>query len=222
MREQLRGFGPPGILAIAAIVLNGTLLVGMVAVPVGAALALLWVRLSHTPWREIGYVRPASWIASVAAGVVLGVALKLLMKAIVMPLLGAEPVNQAFHFLAGNRAMLPAAIWAMLVAGFAEETVWRGYLFERLGKLLGSGAASTAAIVLVTSTTFGLAHYPTQGLAGLENATIVGLVFGSIYAVTRELFTLMCAHAVFDLTALAIIYWDLEARVAGLIFSSGH
>jgi hypothetical protein len=29
---------------------------------------------------------------------------------------------------------------------------------------------------------------------------------------------LMCAHAAFDLAALAIIYWDLESRVAHLVF----
>jgi hypothetical protein len=29
---------------------------------------------------------------------------------------------------------------------------------------------------------------------------------------------LMVAHAAFDLTALAMIYWDLESKVAHLIF----
>jgi len=28
----------------------------------------------------------------------------------------------------------------------------------------------------------------------------------------------MCAHAAFDLTAVAIIYWNLESAVAHLIF----
>ena len=58
------------------------------------------------------------------------------MKAFLMPLLGADPVNQAYHFLVGNRALLPQGVWAMLAAGFGEETVFRGYAFERLGKLL--------------------------------------------------------------------------------------
>ena len=51
-----------------------------------------------------------------------------------MPMLGAPPINQAFHFLAGNRAALPVALWSMiLVAGWGEETLFRGYMFERLG-----------------------------------------------------------------------------------------
>lgn len=215
----LRGFGALGLLSIALITLAGTVVVGnMVSLPVGAALALAWVQLSRTPWSEIGYVRPASWIASAAGGLVFGVALKFMMKAVVMPLLGADPVNHAFHFLAGNRALLPQAVWAMLVAGFAEETTFRGFLFERMGKLLGSTAAAKATTVLVTSALFGVAHYSTQGLAGVEQGTITGLAFGAIFAVTGRIFPLMCAHAAFDLTALGLIYWDLETRVAHLIF----
>jgi membrane protease YdiL (CAAX protease family) len=216
---QLRGFGVAGILAIVVIVLSGTRFVGdMIALPVGGALVLVWAKLSHTPWREIGFVRPRSWIGSLAVGILLGVALKFVMKAIVMPMLGAPPVNQAFQFLAGNRALLATAIWAMLVAGFGEETIWRGFLFERMGKLIGTGVAATATIVLTTSVAFGLAHYQLQGLAGVQQAAIVGLLFATIYGATRQLFMLMVAHAAFDLTALAIIYWRLETSIAHLVF----
>ena len=114
--------------------------------------------------------------------------------------------------------MLAAAAWAMIAAGFGEETVFRGYLFERLGKLFGSSVGAKAAIVLLTSGLFALAHYSDQGLAGVEQATVTGLVFGAIFAVTGRIWMLMCAHAAFDLTALAIIYWNLEADVAHLLF----
>ena len=125
---------------------------------------LVWARLSRTPWREIGYVRPKSWIGTVAVGIVFGVAFKLLMKAIVMPLLGADPINQAYHYLAGNRAALPVAHLRLIIgAGFGEETVFRGYMFERLGKLFGSGGWAKILIVLVTSDWFGLVHYSVQG-----------------------------------------------------------
>jgi membrane protease YdiL (CAAX protease family) len=215
----LRGFGPLGILAMLAIVLSGTVFAGSVVVPLGAILVLMWARRSRTPWREIGYVRPRSWTGTLVAGIALGSALKLLMKIIVMPLLGADPINQAFHHLVGNRAALPAAMFAVIVgAGFGEETVFRGYLFERFGKLFGPGSWAKTSIVLLTAGWFGLVHYPLQGLAGVEQATIVGLVFGTIFAVTGRIWMLMLAHAAFDLTALAIIYWDLESAVAHLVF----
>ena len=216
---ELRGFGPLGLVAIAAILLMGNVFVApMVVLPVGATLIVLWAWRSHTPWRAIGYVRPKSWILTIAVGVAFGVALKLVMKAIVMPLLGADPVNQTYHFLAGNRAILPAAIWGMLNAGFAEETLFRGFMFERLGKLFGRNAWTKTAIVLITTTWFALAHYADQGLAGTEQAAFTGLAFGTIVAVTGSVFLPMVAHAAFDLTALTIIYYDAEVAVAHFVF----
>ena len=212
--EGLRGFGPLGILAILLILVGN----GLFA-PLSAILVLAWAWRSHTPWREIGYVRPRSWIGTLVVGIVFGIAFKLLMKAIVMPLLGAPPINQTFHYLAGNTAALPGAIYTMIVvAGFGEETVFRGFMFERFGKLFGTGVWARALIVLLTSVWFGLDHYFLQGLPGVEQATIFGLVFGTIFAVTGRIWMLIIAHAAFDLTALAIIYWNLESKVAQMIF----
>jgi len=224
LASRLRGFGPLGLIAILAILLTGNIAVGRaggapIFLPIGTSLVLVWRWMSKTSWRELGYVRPKSWIASLTVGILFGAAFKFLMKVIVMPILGAPPINQAFHFLAGNRAALPVALWSMIfVAGWGEETVFRGYMFERLGKLLGSKIEAKIVIVLVSSLWFGWAHYSSQGLPGAEQATIVGLVYGTIFVITGRLFTLMCAHAAFDLAALAIIYWDLESRVAHLVF----
>jgi uncharacterized protein len=215
LAARLRGFGPLGLLAILVV-----LFADVVVKPLSAVLVLVWTWRSHTPWREIGYVRPRTWIGSLTIGVLFGVAFKLLMKAVVMPLLGADPINHAYHFLVGNEAALPGMLYTMVVgAGFGEETVFRGYMFERLGKLFSTGASTRVFIVLLTSLLFGLAHYSTQGIAGAEQAVITGLVFGTIFAVTRQLWMLMCAHAAYDLTAVAIIYWNVESNVAHLIFS---
>ena len=210
LAAQLRGFGPIGVLAALAIVALGSL---------GGVPVLLWAALSRTPWRELGFVRPPSWARTVAAGVLAGVAFKLLMKAIVMPLLGAPDTNAAYRDLVGNDAALPGMIFTMIVgAGFGEEAVFRGFLFERLGRLLGPGAAAKAAIVLLTSVLFGIAHWTDQGLAGVEQATITGLAFGTSYAMTGRIWTVMIAHAAFDLTAVAIIWRGLESRVAHSVF----
>ena len=210
----LRGFGPLGILAIL-VILTGN----MIAVPLSALLVLVWTRWSRTPWREIGYVMPRSWIRVAAVGIAFGVTFKFLMKMIVMPLLGADPINQAFHYLAGNRAALPGILFAVIVgAGFGEETMFRGYMFQRLGRLFGSGIVAKVAIVLLTAAWFGLAHYSVQGLAGAEQGMIVGLVFGTIFAVTGRIWMLMVTHAAFDVTAVAMIYWNLESAVAHFVF----
>jgi membrane protease YdiL (CAAX protease family) len=210
----LRRFGLLGIFSMVLILAGNELFV-----PLSAILVLVWVRLSRTPWREIGYVRPRTWIGSIFIGITLGVALKFAMKAIVMPLLDAPEINPAYHFLAGNTAELPRMLYIIILgAGFGEETVFRGWMFERFGKLFGQSTVAKVVIVLITSIWFGLAHYSFQGLPGVEQALIVGLVFGSIFAVTGRVFTLIIAHAAFDLTALAMIYWDFETSVAHFIF----
>jgi membrane protease YdiL (CAAX protease family) len=54
------------------------------------------------------------------------------MKAIVMPLFGAPAINPAYHFLAGNTAAIPWMLYAVILgAGFGEETIFRGWMFER-------------------------------------------------------------------------------------------
>jgi membrane protease YdiL (CAAX protease family) len=211
---QLRGFGPIGIFAILVIYFGNT-----VFTPLTALLILWWAKYSRTPWREIGFVRPRSWIGPLAVGIAFGIAFKFVMKAVVMPLLGADPINHAFHYLVGNRAALPAILYTVIVsAGFGEEVFFRGYLFERFGKLLGSAPWAKILIVLITSGWFGLEHYSLQGLVGVQHATLVGLVFGAIFAVAGRIWMLIFAHTAFDLAAVAIIYWDLESTVAHLVF----
>ena len=84
--------------------------------------------------------------------------------------------------------------------------------------MLGTTAAAIVVIVAFTSVWFGAEHYSLQGLAGVQQATVVGLVFGAVFATTRRLPMLMVAHAAFDIVAVALIYWELETAVARAFF----
>lgn len=207
---SLRGMGSMGWIATVVIALAGPVLE-----PLGAVLTLLWARSSRTPWRDLGLVRPSNAWRDVAIGIVSGVLLKLAMKSLVMPVLGAPPVNAVYHWLAGNTAALPSMIFDVIVgAGFNEELVFRGFLFLQFRKLLGSSLRARVITVVVTALYFGAVHYPGQGLPGAEQATIVGLVLGTWYARTGRIWPAMVAHAAFDLTAVALIYNGLETTVA--------
>ena len=211
---KLRGFGPVGLLAIAAIIAAD-----LIVKPMSAIAVLLWARASETPFRELGFTRPRSWARSILAGVLIGIVLKLLMKAAVMPLLGAPAVNEAYRFLEGNKAAIPAMLYAIVIgAGFGEETLFRGFMFERLRHLLGAGAGASVAILLITSLLFGLAHYPEQGLPGMQQGFIVGIAYGAMYLRAGSIYPVMAAHVAFDLTAWWIIYHGLETAIAGVFF----
>jgi hypothetical protein len=214
--RRLRGFGPLGLTVFVVIALVGPVLGGSLT---GGLLVLLWVSASHTPWHAIGYVRPANWIRTVIGGLAFGILFKLVMKILVMPFLGAPPINSAYHYLVGNvPAVAAMAIYLIVAAGFGEETLYRGFLFERLEKLLGSLVGMKVLIVLITSAWFAALHYPDQGVPGVEQAAVTGIVFGTIFARTGRIWLPMVAHAAFDLTALAIIYWNLESPMAHLVF----
>ena len=124
-----------------------------------------------------------------------------------------------YQFLAGNRAALPGMLLFVIVGGgLGEETIWRGYLFERLGRLLGPGGAARWVMLAVSSVLFALAHFPDQGLPGAEQAVITGMVFGTIYLVTRSIWMSAVIHAAFDVAAVVMIYAGWEDRVAHLFF----
>jgi membrane protease YdiL (CAAX protease family) len=214
MAATLRGFGPGGILAALVVFFASGLLGPLRALP-----TLAWAWRSGTPWPEIGYARPRHPWRDALIGTLGGGALKLAMKALVMPLLGAPPVNPVFHFLAGNTAALPGAVLTIIAgSGIGEETQFRGFLFERLGRLLGAGPGARVVVVVITAVVFGLSHWPDQGLTGTEQALIVGLVLGGVYSRIGRLWPLMWAHAAFNLTALVIVYFDREQAVAHWIF----
>jgi CAAX protease family protein len=191
------------------------LLVGNLA---GAALVLIWGLASGTRWRDLGFVRPRHGAIDLVIALVAGVLFKILMKALVMPLLGFGAVNSTYHYLSGNTvAFLVTLLWVTVGGGFGEELIWRGFLFERLGALLGPRAYAKLVIVVVTSILFALAHYWDQGVPGAVQATMTGLVFGTTYARIRTIWPVMVARAAFDVAAVLMIYWNLEDPIGHLL-----
>lgn len=212
--RALRGFGPLGLLGLILVMPFSSLLG-----PFRAAVPLLWAWRSRTPLAELGLVRPRSWVRTIVLAILTGIAFKLAMKSVVLPLLGAPPVNAAFRALEGNAAMLPGMLLAVtLGAGLGEELAFRGFLFERLRTLLGDSRRTAMISVLFTSVIFGLAHLPEQGWPGAEQAFVFGLVVASLYASTRSLWFPIVFHAAFDIAAVFIIYRGLETRIAHWFF----
>ena len=202
--------GSVAIITIIVILLTGNL--------VGAVLVLIWASVSGTPWRDLGFVRPRHGAIDLVIALVAGVLFKILMKALVMPLLGFGAVNSTYHYLSGNTAaLLVTLLWVIVGGGFGEELIWRGFLFERLGAFLGPRAHAKLVIVVVTSILFALAHYWDQGVPGAVQATMTGLVFGATYMRIRTIWPMMVAHAAFDVPAVVMIYWNLEEPIGRLL-----
>jgi membrane protease YdiL (CAAX protease family) len=106
----------------------------------------------------------------------------------------------------------------IVVAGFGEEILFRGYMFERSRRLFGSSVLAKVLTVVFTAAWFGSLHYREQGLAGAEQAWITGLTFGTIFAITGRIWMLVFAHAAYDVVAILLIYLNLESQVAHFLF----
>ena len=212
--RRLRGFGPVGLLTLVVILASSA--AGFV---ITAALVLIWARSSETPLRDLGFRAPNSLVMTIVAGLACGIVLKLFLKVIVMPLIGAPAINTSYQYLVGNTAALPWIVAKMLTgAAFGEEIFFRGYLFERMGALFGRGRAALAGTVLLSAALFAIAHYPDQGIPGMEQAAMTGLVFGATYAWRKQIWLPIFMHAGYDITAIAMIYGGWEEAVARLVF----
>lgn len=212
---RLKGFGALGIVAFVLIV------VAALAAPfIAAIFILIWAWLSYTPVAEIGLKRPKSWVSAILIGAICGVALKLVLKSVVLPYLGAPETNAAFQFLRGNTQEFLTWIPQLIVlVGFSEELLFRGYLLNRLMLIFGQSAGSKVLVMLISAFLFGIAHWSMQSFWGSLQAAIVGVVFASAYLLNgQRLWSLIAAHAAFDIFAFWIIYAGLEEKFAHLVF----
>lgn len=198
------------LLVLAAAFIYGPLIAG--------ALILLWALVIRS-WRALGFVRPQSWLLTIVGGILIGIVSKLFMKAVVMPLLGFPDHNPRYDYLIHNTGALPGMILMLIVsAGLGEELICRGFLFERLGRIMGTSRNAKIAIVIITSVLFAAAHYPEQQWMGVTNALIMALIVGTYFAIKGNLWTLIIWHASFDICALFMTYFDLNAKIAHAIF----
>ncbi len=185
----------------------------------GGILFFIWRALTKLPFKIFGLFKPKKWYVIFLYGIPLGILLKLFFKAIVMPLIGAQPQNITFQYLQGDlKAAIILALFVIISAGLCEEIIFRGFLFNRLKLFLGKSTKAKYIIVLISSLIFGLPHLY-QGLHGAIHATIVGIILGALYFKNNEnLWLLVVTHAVYDLFSIFLIYNDLESEVATFFF----
>jgi hypothetical protein len=176
-------------------------------------LALGWssLALRGMRWRDLGLARPPNWARAIAIGVAAGAAMEIIELFITQPLIvrltGEYPDLSQLHGVVGNLAwllVLLAGSWVLAAAG--EELVWRGYVLNRLGDLLGRRPVGSAFALVVASVWFGLAHAD-QGITGIVDNTIDGGLLGLLYVANRrQLIVPFIAHGITDTIDSLLIY----------------
>lgn len=147
-------------------------------------------------WRLLGSVRPA--LRHVAQGLGAG-AVGLALTSGVVLLAGLfielEPVDQQLltEALGGGAALGLAAVAAVVMAPVLEELVFRGILFQALGRRLGMLPGAMLSGVL-----FAMVHLEVSGPAYQLALAVLGTWFAIAFNRTRSLVVPIVAHATFN------------------------
>ncbi len=180
------------------------LLVGMV-VGEGAMPLAAWLFSAlkyRCGWQVLGFrpfkVRRGLILAALVAlvGLLVSVLYEILMTA-----LGVEP-SYTFppEFTETGLGLATLAVIAVMVAPFAEETFFRGFLFTGIGNRYGYGWGAVVSALL-----FSLAHMQPGALLPVF---ILGLFLAWLYMRTGSIWTCIFAHFAYNSLALLfmIIY----------------
>ena len=154
-------------------------------------------------WGRLGLHLPTDWRwfcrrLAVALLVMFGAAY-VVRHGVIAPLhlqsTGASP----FSGVQGNVSAFVAALtYAAFGAGLNEELQFRGFLQDRVTRILGSGTAAVHASVVVTALVFGLFHR-SLGAANVVYASLLGIVLGELYLwADRNLWVVVIVHSLFD------------------------
>ena len=101
--------------------------------------------------------------------------------AVSMPVLnhltGTTQDLSSYEELQGNLSgLIVLLVLTWTLAAFAEEVVFRGYLFRRVRDVLGDGRPGIVSAVVITSLLFGMIHLE-QGVVGVALTTMDAVVF---------------------------------------------
>ena len=99
----------------------------------------------------------------------------------------------------------PAMFFLVAIQPIAEEIFFRGFLFEKIENFAGGTVA-----IFSTAFLFGLAHMSYGKIFPVLMPILMGVILGFIVYKTKNLYSSIIAHIVFNITALILAYLGLE------------
>lgn len=104
------------------------------------------------------------------------------------------------YFQVGGHGQLVLAVVLVVVVAISEETIFRGYLTDRLQIATGS----TTVAVLISAVVFALGH-GYEGSLGMVTVGVMGLVFSLLYLWRQSLVVPITLHFLQDFTAIVLL-----------------
>jgi membrane protease YdiL (CAAX protease family) len=186
---------------------------GLFPFPILPLFVVAWIslHLRHLRWRDIGLRRPERWLPIIGLALLIGISYQAVDTVLIAPLLqrltGQSIDLSLFTGLKGN---LPALLVFVLVswteAAFIEEMFFRGYLLSRFMDVAGKERWGVTIALLANAVIFGSAH-AYQGLSGVLDTGLAGLLLGLLYLLARRnLWLPILAHGILDTVGFLLIY----------------
>ncbi|MFL6520858.1 MAG: CPBP family intramembrane glutamic endopeptidase [Chthoniobacterales bacterium] len=164
-----------------------------------------WLRLRGDTVATIGLAKPNSWKRSIAGGVMLAAAL--FTAVYLLERAGVRRDLSAFIRFKGDLEFtVYQVVGVMIGAGFGEEFLLRGFLFQRFAMLFGGSKPAWAIACVIQAALFGLLHIY-QGPLGIVLTASIGLINGLVFlAAGRKLWVTIIAHVLYDTARIAAFY----------------
>ena len=99
----------------------------------------------------------------------------------------------------------PTMFFIVGIQPIAEEFFFRGFLFDKIEKFAGGSIA-----IVLTAFLFGLAHMSYGKIFPVIMPILIGIILGYIVYRTKNLYSSIIAHVVFNITVLTIAYVGAE------------
>lgn len=201
------------VLVLAGLVIYG---LGIFPFPMLPLFLVAWasLRIRHLGWRDVGLRRPYFWLPTVGLAILIGVAYQAMDIFLIAPsiqrLTGESIDLSQFSFLRGSfPALIVFVIISWTEAAFIEEMFFRGYFLNRLNDLSGQQRWSVGFALVGSTLIFGAAH-AYQGITGVVDTALAGLLLGGLYLATkRNLWLAILVHGVIDTVGFVLIYAGL-------------
>src|SRR4051812_20934278 len=164
-----------------------------------------WLRLRGDSLRTIGLTKPRSWVRTILGGVTLAAAL--FVGVYLLERAGFRRNLSAFAAFKGNLEFTLYQLGGVIIgAGFGEEFLFRGFLFQRVAMLFGGSKAAWGISCVIQAVAFGLLHMY-QGPLGIFLTASIGLLNGLVFlAAGRNLWVTIIAHSLYDTARIIAFY----------------
>src|SRR5438874_10168376 len=164
-----------------------------------------WLRFRGDSLAAIGLKKVRNWLRSILLGVT--VAAVLFIAVYLLERGGFRRDLSAFAPFKGNLELTLYQLGGVIIgAGFGEEYLFRGFLFQRLAMLFGGSKLGWGIACVIQAALFGLAHAYQNPLGMLLTGSI-GLTMGLVFLATgRILWVPIIAHTLYDTARILAFY----------------